>query len=82
MRTRCARPELPEFTGDFTASIAGLYMRKYKIKQFRYFRTAANGMSSSEMDGSSIDGRPGFGEVLRGHRRAARLTLEQLAECY
>ena len=24
--------------------------------------------------------RPGFGEVLRGHRRAARLTLEQLAE--
>jgi tetratricopeptide (TPR) repeat protein/transcriptional regulator with XRE-family HTH domain len=23
---------------------------------------------------------PGFGEVLRGHRRAARLTLEQLAE--
>src|SRR6202046_590312 len=25
-------------------------------------------------------GRPGFGEVLRGHRRAARLTLEQLAE--
>jgi transcriptional regulator with XRE-family HTH domain len=22
----------------------------------------------------------GFGEVLRGHRRAARLTLEQLAE--
>ncbi|MFF8732447.1 helix-turn-helix domain-containing protein [Streptomyces sp. NPDC015171] len=29
------------------------------------------------MDGT---GRPGFGEVLRGHRRAARLTLEQLAE--
>ncbi|MFE5943527.1 ATP-binding protein [Streptomyces sp. NPDC056480] len=25
-------------------------------------------------------GRPGFGEVLRGHRRAAHLTLEQLAE--
>jgi transcriptional regulator with XRE-family HTH domain/tetratricopeptide (TPR) repeat protein len=25
-------------------------------------------------------GRLGFGEVLRGHRRAARLTLEQLAE--
>ncbi|MEV4613170.1 helix-turn-helix transcriptional regulator [Kitasatospora sp. NPDC049258] len=24
--------------------------------------------------------RPGFAEVLRGHRRAARLTLEQLAE--
>src|SRR3984957_14434029 len=24
--------------------------------------------------------QPGFGEVLRGHRRAARLTLEQLAE--
>ncbi|MFF3838701.1 ATP-binding protein [Streptomyces sp. NPDC001930] len=29
------------------------------------------------MDGT---GRPGFGEVLRGHRRAAQLTLEQLAE--
>ena len=28
----------------------------------------------------SITGQPGFGEVLRGHRRAARLTLEQLAE--
>ena len=28
----------------------------------------------------SITGRLGFGEVLRGHRRAARLTLEQLAE--
>ncbi|MFV5993700.1 helix-turn-helix domain-containing protein [Streptomyces sp. NPDC056231] len=28
----------------------------------------------------SIIGRPGFGEVLRGHRRAARLTLERLAE--
>jgi transcriptional regulator with XRE-family HTH domain len=28
----------------------------------------------------SIIGRPGFGEVLRGYRRAARLTLEQLAE--
>ncbi|MGW6986806.1 ATP-binding protein [Streptomyces sp. NPDC054946] len=28
---------------------------------------------------SKTDG-PGFGEVLRGHRRAARLTLEQLAE--
>jgi transcriptional regulator with XRE-family HTH domain len=27
-----------------------------------------------------ITGQPGFGEVLRGHRRAARLTLEQLAE--
>ncbi|MGW0993262.1 tetratricopeptide repeat protein [Streptomyces sp. NPDC002523] len=27
-----------------------------------------------------MTGRPGFGEVLRGHRRAARLTLEQLAE--
>jgi tetratricopeptide (TPR) repeat protein/transcriptional regulator with XRE-family HTH domain len=27
-----------------------------------------------------IIGHPGFGEVLRGHRRAARLTLEQLAE--
>jgi transcriptional regulator with XRE-family HTH domain len=27
-----------------------------------------------------IDGDLGFGEVLRGHRRAARLTLEQLAE--
>ena len=27
-----------------------------------------------------ITGDPGFGEVLRGHRRAARLTLEQLAE--
>jgi transcriptional regulator with XRE-family HTH domain len=27
-----------------------------------------------------IAGYPGFGEVLRGHRRAARLTLEQLAE--
>src|ERR1700744_3071558 len=25
-------------------------------------------------------GNMGFGEVLRGHRRAARLTLEQLAE--
>jgi transcriptional regulator with XRE-family HTH domain len=25
-------------------------------------------------------GGPGFGEVLRGHRRAARLTLEQLAD--
>ncbi|MDT9687313.1 helix-turn-helix domain-containing protein [Streptomyces sp. P9(2023)] len=31
----------------------------------------------SDMGGA---GRPGFGEVLRGHRRAARLTLEQLAE--
>ena len=29
---------------------------------------------------SPITGRPGFGEVLRGHRRAAQLTLEQLAE--
>ncbi|HEY4017974.1 MAG TPA: helix-turn-helix domain-containing protein [Pseudonocardiaceae bacterium] len=28
----------------------------------------------------SITGNLGFGEVLRGHRRAARLTLEQLAE--
>ncbi|MFC0052207.1 helix-turn-helix domain-containing protein [Streptomyces actinomycinicus] len=28
----------------------------------------------------SITGRAGFGEVLRGHRRAAQLTLEQLAE--
>jgi transcriptional regulator with XRE-family HTH domain len=28
----------------------------------------------------SITRRLGFGEVLRGHRRAARLTLEQLAE--
>jgi transcriptional regulator with XRE-family HTH domain/tetratricopeptide (TPR) repeat protein len=28
----------------------------------------------------SIIGHPSFGEVLRGHRRAARLTLEQLAE--
>ena len=27
-----------------------------------------------------ITGHPGFGEVLRAHRRAARLTLEQLAE--
>ncbi|MFJ6656382.1 ATP-binding protein [Streptomyces sp. NPDC091377] len=27
-----------------------------------------------------MTGRPGFGEVLRAHRRAARLTLEQLAE--
>lgn len=27
-----------------------------------------------------IANHPGFGEVLRGHRRAARLTLEQLAE--
>ncbi|HET7014698.1 MAG TPA: helix-turn-helix domain-containing protein [Streptosporangiaceae bacterium] len=26
------------------------------------------------------DGDPGFGEVLRGHRHAARLTLEQLAQ--
>src|SRR5689334_23690508 len=32
------------------------------------------------MYGSSIMGNLGFGEVLRGHRRAARLTLEQLAE--
>jgi transcriptional regulator with XRE-family HTH domain len=30
--------------------------------------------------GFPITRRPGFGEVLRGHRRAARLTLEQLAE--
>jgi len=29
---------------------------------------------------SSITGHSGFGEVLRGYRRAARLTLEQLAE--
>ncbi len=28
----------------------------------------------------AIAGYPGFGEVLRAHRRAARLTLEQLAE--
>ena len=28
----------------------------------------------------SITRDPGFGELLRGHRRAARLTLEQLAE--
>lgn len=28
----------------------------------------------------SISGRPGFAEVLRGHRHAARLTLERLAE--
>ncbi|MGW2363926.1 helix-turn-helix domain-containing protein [Streptomyces phaeofaciens] len=27
-----------------------------------------------------MNGRLGFGELLRGHRRAARLTLEQLAE--
>jgi transcriptional regulator with XRE-family HTH domain len=32
------------------------------------------------MYGLSITGNLGFGEVLRGHRRAARLTLEQLAE--
>jgi transcriptional regulator with XRE-family HTH domain len=32
------------------------------------------------MYGSSITGNLGFGEVLRDHRRAARLTLEQLAE--
>src|ERR1700730_8022874 len=31
------------------------------------------------MYGLSINGNAGFGEVLRGHRRAARLTLEQLA---
>jgi transcriptional regulator with XRE-family HTH domain len=30
--------------------------------------------------GFSIAGDLGFGEVLRGHRRAARLTLERLAE--
>lgn len=30
--------------------------------------------------GLAITGHQGFGEVLRGHRRAARLTLEQLAE--
>ncbi|MEU7508654.1 helix-turn-helix domain-containing protein [Streptomyces lavendulae] len=28
----------------------------------------------------SISGRPGFAEVLRGHRHAARMTLERLAE--
>ena len=28
----------------------------------------------------AIANQLGFGEVLRGHRRAARLTLEQLAE--
>jgi transcriptional regulator with XRE-family HTH domain len=33
-----------------------------------------------EQEGRSITGHLGFGEVLRGRRRAARLTLEQLAE--
>ncbi|MFF3410519.1 helix-turn-helix domain-containing protein [Streptomyces sp. NPDC002742] len=35
---------------------------------------------AAEREWGSITGRPGFGEVLRGHRRAARLTLERLAE--
>ncbi|MGW1093018.1 helix-turn-helix domain-containing protein [Streptomyces sp. NPDC002596] len=40
---------------------------------------AAGGDLAAEGSGV-ISGRLGFGEVLRGHRRAARLTLEQLAE--
>jgi transcriptional regulator with XRE-family HTH domain len=40
----------------------------------------AGGVSACWEGCGSITGHLGFGEVLRGHRRAARLTLEQLAE--
>jgi hypothetical protein len=44
------------------------------------FRPGCGGWSVCLLGGvRSITGHLGFGEVLRGHRRAARLTLEQLA---
>jgi transcriptional regulator with XRE-family HTH domain len=43
-------------------------------------RSGCGGGVSACWEGcASITGQLGFGEVLRGHRRAARLTLEQLA---
>ncbi|MFD0501843.1 helix-turn-helix domain-containing protein [Streptomyces chiangmaiensis] len=41
---------------------------------------AAGGENSPLRGCRAITRQPGFGEVLRSHRRAARMTLEQLAE--
>ncbi|WP_411114294.1 tetratricopeptide repeat protein [Streptomyces sp. 029-5] len=46
----------------------------------RSIRLMAGTLAAGREGGGLISGRPGLGDVLRGHRRTARLTLEQLAE--